>query len=71
VADIRIVDRPAESWTRAVEKSPDGRLAHARAWHTAIAAAYGHSPLYLAATDGDATVGVLPSFVVRRPCERL
>jgi len=67
VADIRIVDRPAESWTRAVEKSPGGRLAHARAWHTAIAAAYGHSPLYLAATDGDATVGVLPSFVVRRP----
>ena len=67
MSDIRSVERPAESWTRVVAQSPGARLAHSPAWHTAIAGAYGHAPLYLAATDGDATVGVLPSFVVRRP----
>jgi len=66
VIEIRPVD-PGEPWTRAVDRSEHARLAHAPAWHAAISRAYGHTPLYLAAIDGDDIVGVLPSFVVRRP----
>jgi len=59
---------PGRGWRGTVGASPRARLAHAAAWHPAIARAYGHAPLYLSADDGDgAAVGVLPAFVVRRP----
>ena len=65
--EIRVID-PGAAWARAVEGCGDARLAHAPAWHKVISRAYGHVPLYLAATAGsDNAVGVLPSFVVRRP----
>jgi len=64
--EIRTVD-PGAAWTGAVDRSERARLAHAPAWHAAINRAYGHAPLYLAASEGDDAVGVLPSFVVRRP----
>ncbi|HEV3138989.1 MAG TPA: hypothetical protein VGY57_00665, partial [Vicinamibacterales bacterium] len=56
-----------EFWRQAVERSPQARLAHAPAWHAAIARAYGHTPLYLAAIGGGDEYGVLPAFIVRRP----
>jgi FemAB-related protein (PEP-CTERM system-associated) len=64
--EIHIVD-PEPRWSGAVDRLSSARLAHAPAWHAAIRRAYGHTPLYLAAVDGDYLVGVLPSFVVRRP----
>jgi len=65
--DIRRLDAPGDRWTRFVDSSPDARLAHAAAWCPAIARAYGHTPLYLAAEADDASLGVLPAFIVRRP----
>lgn len=54
-------------WTHAVERCDGARLAHAAAWRAIVARAYGHTPLYLAADDGERVVGGLPAFVVRRP----
>ncbi|HEV3139018.1 MAG TPA: GNAT family N-acetyltransferase [Vicinamibacterales bacterium] len=65
--DIRALADPGESWNRGVDRSTRARLGHAPAWHAAIARAYGHTPLYLAAIAGDEPLGVLPAFVVRRP----
>jgi serine/alanine adding enzyme len=67
MVDIHLTNSPGEVWRRAVDRSPEARLAHAPEWLTVITRAYGHDPLYLTATDGDEPCGVLPAFVVRRP----
>lgn len=66
-ADIDVTDRPRQSWCDAVGRLRGAHLGHACEWFTVIARAYGHEPLYIAATAGDGLTGVLPSFVVRRP----
>ena len=65
--DIVLTRAPGEAWRRAVDRSPEARLAHAPEWLTVITRAYGHDPLYLTAADGGEPCGVLPAFVVRRP----
>ena len=47
--------------------SAQAGLAHSPEWFLLIQRAYGHSPLYLRADDGNGRSGVLPAFVVRRP----
>jgi serine/alanine adding enzyme len=42
-------------------------LAHAPEWAAVIQQAYGHEPLYLAASDSGGGTAVLPAFIVRRP----
>src|SRR5262245_26511195 len=66
-ADIHVADRPGATWRDAVGRLPGAHLGHASEWFTVVARAYGHEPLYLAATTDDGWMGVLPSFVVRRP----
>jgi FemAB-related protein (PEP-CTERM system-associated) len=65
--NIVLTNAPGEDWRRAVDRSPEARLAHAPEWLTVIARAYGHDPLYLTASDNGEPCGVLPAFVVRRP----
>jgi serine/alanine adding enzyme len=62
-----IPDLPADDWRRAVAGTAHAQLGHAVEWRSIINRAYGHAPLYVAATAGDGSVGVLPAFVVRRP----
>jgi FemAB-related protein (PEP-CTERM system-associated) len=58
--------RPGGVWARTVEALGSAHLAHAPEWFEVIRQAYGHDPLYLAASD-DGGRAVLPAFVVRRP----
>jgi FemAB-related protein (PEP-CTERM system-associated) len=67
VADVRITSDPGDAWRGRAGNCGQARLAHAPEWFTVIAAAYGHDPLYLEASDGDGCCGVLPAFIVRRP----
>jgi FemAB-related protein (PEP-CTERM system-associated) len=62
-----LTDLPNDAWRRAVDGASQAQLGHAPEWRSIITRAYGHAPLYLAATAGDDTIGVLPAFVVRRP----
>jgi FemAB-related protein (PEP-CTERM system-associated) len=62
-----LTDIPTDAWRRAVGGAAQAQLGHAAEWRSIINRAYGHAPLYLAASDGDDPVGVLPAFVVRRP----
>ena len=55
------------AWRRIVNDSGQAGLAHSPEWFLLIQRAYGHSPLYLRADDGNGRSGVLPAFVVRRP----
>ena len=57
----------AAAWRRIVDQSSQAGLAHSPEWFFLIQRAYGHSPLYLQADDGNGRSGVLPAFVVRRP----
>src|SRR5438128_4636375 len=56
------------AWQRTVSESSEATTAHAPEWFTVIRKAYGHDPLYLSAEGEDGRVGLLPAFVVRRPC---
>lgn len=56
-----------ETWPRLVDALDHATLAHAPQWFDAIQAAYGHTPLFLQATDSLGRVAVLPAFVIRRP----
>ena len=62
-----LTDISNAAWRRAVGGTAHAQLGHAAEWRAIINRAYGHAPLYLAATAGDDPVGVLPAFVVRRP----
>jgi FemAB-related protein (PEP-CTERM system-associated) len=53
-------------WSTIVDSDGDAHLAHAPAWHGAIARAYGHVPLYLRAESAGGEQAVLPAFIVRR-----
>jgi FemAB-related protein (PEP-CTERM system-associated) len=66
VVPVRRVTEISSGWTDAVKRLGGTTLAHGHEWHRAIAAAYGHEPLYLTVEDEGAP-GVLPAFVVRRP----
>jgi FemAB-related protein (PEP-CTERM system-associated) len=67
VPTIRPVTDTAGVWKRSVEGLSQANLAHSAEWFTAIHAAYGHDPLYLAAEDDEGGFGILPAFIVRRP----
>jgi len=58
----------AVSWQRDVGELDRSRLAHAPEWFSVIRKAYGHDPMYLSAEDENGGRGLLPAFVVRRPC---
>jgi FemAB-related protein (PEP-CTERM system-associated) len=58
---------PTTFWRDAVEARADASLGHAAEWFTVIRRAYGHTPLYLSATDEDGSPALLPAFIVRRP----
>ena len=62
-----LTDMQTDAWRRAVGGAAHAQLGHAAEWRSIINRAYGHAPLYLAATAGGNPVGVLPAFVVRRP----
>jgi FemAB-related protein (PEP-CTERM system-associated) len=62
-ASIEIVrcDRSQDArWNRFVQSSPRGSLYHRAEWRAVNEGALGHATAYLAATDGERVVGVLP-----------
>src|SRR3954471_11940508 len=65
---VRTVTDMAAGWPHAVRELSQSSLAHAPEWFTVIRASYGHDPLYLSAEDENGARGLLPAFVVRRPC---
>ena len=54
-----------ESWSALVRQVDHANLAQSPQWFTAIKNAYGHTPVYLKAEDGEGAVALLPAFLVR------
>ncbi|HTU00282.1 MAG TPA: GNAT family N-acetyltransferase, partial [Candidatus Sulfotelmatobacter sp.] len=54
-----------DRWSDVVNSVQHAHLAHAPEWFEAIQNAYGHTPLYIQAEDGEGRLGVLPAFLVR------
>lgn len=53
------------AWSAYVECHNDGTIFHTSVWRDAVAAAFGHEPIYLTAVRGERLVGALPLFLVR------
>lgn len=52
-------------WDRYVRTHPEGTLFHLEGWRRAVQTTFRHEPMYLLATRGDDTVGVLPMFLIK------
>jgi FemAB-related protein (PEP-CTERM system-associated) len=66
MADVRLfAANDAVAWDEYVCRRPEATVFHRLAWSDAVAAAYGHPPLHVAAWDGSRLVGVLPLFEVK------
>jgi FemAB-related protein (PEP-CTERM system-associated) len=52
-------------WDRYVGSRSNASIYHRSAWSTVMARAFGHQTRYLAATDGDEIVGILPLVVFK------
>lgn len=61
-----IVDDTLESaWQEYVDASPDAMLAHDIKWRKIVSKSMGHTPVYLAALEGNEFRGVLPLFYLK------
>jgi FemAB-related protein (PEP-CTERM system-associated) len=52
-------------WSTLVQQLDHANLGQGPEWFTAIREAYGHMPVYLAATDAEGNRGILPSFLIQ------
>lgn len=58
---IDIIDpRATPGWDEQLARFPEAGFFHRRAWAEVLADAYGFTPTYLVASDGDRRVGLLP-----------
>jgi FemAB-related protein (PEP-CTERM system-associated) len=63
---IETSERPSEEWDRYAVSHAEVRLGHAAAWAPILAEAYGFSPRYLVARDGEGQLrGILPMVLFR------
>ena len=67
-SEIRVVSAFDEAqWTSFVQSHRDATFYHTLQWRDFIVAVFGHRPLYLAAEQDGAVIGVLPLFRVTLP----
>ncbi len=55
-----------DKWSAVIQQLDHANLAQLPEWLMAIRKAYGHTPIYLQAEDGNGRFGILPSFLVYR-----